>query len=469
MTRKRKESPVIENVEVVDIGTEGKAVARIGDGFVVFVANTVPGDIIDLQILRKRSNYAEGRMVRLVQPSPDRVPPFCTHFGVCGGCKWQYLTYEKQLEFKQRQVAAQLAHIGKLELPEIMPIMASPQNRFYRNKLEFNFSNRRWLNRNELGTEPEQPNALGFHFPGMFDKIVDIRFCWLQPSPSNEVRDFIRDYALEHRLEFFDLRAQTGFLRNMFVRTSPFGNMLIMCFFRDDREPREALLQAVADRFPQLTSIVYIINDKANDTITDRDVHLFKGDDHIIDRMENLSFKIGPKSFYQTNPEQALEMYRVVRDFAGLTGRETVYDLYTGAGTIANFLAGQAAKIIGVDYVPEAIEDAKLNARFNHIEHALFFAGDMKDVLTADFIREHGAPDVLITDPPRAGMHPDVVNTILNAAPPRIVYVSCNPATQARDLAMMKDRYAVAKVQPVDMFPHTHHVENIVLLTRLNG
>ena len=468
MGRSRKNKPFYENVLITDIGAEGKAIARV-DGMVIFTTHVIPGDIVDLQIIKKRKNYSEAKVINLVKGSDDRVASFCEYFGVCGGCKWQYLPYEKQLFYKQKQVADQLRRIGHLQLPEIMPIIGSKKNTFYRNKLEFSFSNMRWLSTEEIreGKEITQSNALGFHIPGLFDKIIDIGKCWLQPEPSNAVRNFVRDYALKENLDFFDIRKLKGFLRNMIVRTASSGeNMLILSFFYEDKEKRESLLQAIAGQFPELDSLMYVINSKANDTITDQDILTYKGRDHIFEEMEGLRFKIGPKSFYQTNSAQAWELYQVVRQFAKLTGNETVYDLYTGTGTIANFVAAGAAKVIGIDYVPEAIADARVNAMLNHIDHTLFFAGDMKNVLTETFIREQGKPDVIITDPPRAGMHDDVIQTILNVQPERIVYVSCNPATQARDLSLMNDQYEIAKIQPVDMFPHTHHVENVVQLIR---
>jgi 23S rRNA (uracil1939-C5)-methyltransferase len=466
MGRSRKNKPFYENVLITDIGAEGKAIARI-EGMVIFTTHVIPGDVVDLQVTKKRKNYSEARVVNLVKESSDRVAAFCEYFGICGGCKWQYLPYKKQLFYKQKQVADQLKRIGHLQLPDIMPIIGSKSDTFYRNKLEFSFSNTRWLSTDEIsqGKEIQQSNALGFHIPGLFDKIIDIEKCWLQPEPSNAVRNFIRDYALENKLEFFDIRNQTGFLRNMIVRTASSGeNMLILSFFYEDKEKRESLLHAITEQFPEFNSVMYVINSKANDTIADQEILTYKGRDHIFEEMEGLRFKIGPKSFYQTNSNQARELYKVVRQFAGLTGNEIVYDLYTGTGTIANFVASGAKKVIGIDYVPEAIEDAKVNAVINQIGHIRFFAGDMKNILTETFIKEHGKPDVIITDPPRAGMHEDVIQTILTALPEKIVYVSCNPATQARDLAMMKDHYEIAKIQPVDMFPHTHHVENVVQL-----
>ena len=466
LARKKKELPLLEQVEITGVAAEGKALARVDD-MVVFVPFVAPGDVVDLQLYRKKHKYAEGRVVKVHSYSPLRVEPFCQHFGVCGGCKWQHLPYEYQLQFKQQQVVDNLTRIGKVELPEISPIKGSAKQRFYRNKLEFTFSNKSWLTFEELQSEQEFDcrNALGFHIPNMFDKVLDIKKCWLQDDISNRIRLSIRAFALEHGYEFFDLREQRGLLRNMIVRTASTGEiMLIVVFYEPDHEKIKALMQHVADCFPEITSLLYIVNQKANDTITDQEVHLFRGRDYILETMEGLQFKVGPKSFYQTNSEQAYELYKVARDFASLTGEELVYDLYTGTGTIANFVSCQARKVIGIEYVPEAIEDAKVNAELNGLENTLFFAGDMKDILTTGFIEQYGRPDVIITDPPRAGMHDDVIKTILFARPKRIVYVSCNPATQARDLSLLDGAYAVKKVQPVDMFPHTHHVENVVLL-----
>lgn len=468
MGRGRKVKPFIEKVTITDIGAEGKAIARVND-VVVFTTHVIPGDVVDLQVTKKRAKYMEARVVRVVEPSTDRVPAFCEHFEVCGGCKWQFLPYEKQLFYKQKQVADQLTRIGRIELPEITPILGSKKTTFYRNKLEFGFSNKRWLTSAEMGLEGDDinMNALGFHVPGMFDKIININKCWLQGDPSNQIRDFIKTYADENGLEYFDRRIQAGFLRNIIVRTSSTGEvMLIVSFFREEPENREKLLAALVAKFPQITSLMYVINEKGNDTITDQDILVYNGKDHILEEMEGLKFKIGPKSFYQTNSEQAYELYKVAREFAGLKGGEVVYDLYTGTGTIANFVARNVKKVVGIEYVPEAIEDAHVNSELNGIENTIFFAGDMKRILTSEFIAQHGNPDVIITDPPRAGMDEDVVKTILEAAPERVVYVSCNPATQARDLALMNEAYKVARIQPVDMFPHTHHVENVVLLER---
>lgn len=468
MGRSRKNKPLLHKIEITDIAAEGKALCRI-ENKVVFVNNAVPGDIVDIQVTKKRTSFFEGNAVAFHKLSPIRVEPFCAHFGVCGGCKWQNMPYQEQLIFKEREVFNNLMRIGKVQLPKPLPILGSAKNRFYRNKLEYTFSNKRWLSPTEMEEKEsiENHNGLGFHIPGLFDKVVNIDECHLQPKPSNSIRNWINQYANNHKLEFFDLRQQHGFLRILMIRTSSTGDvMVVISFFRENKEQREALLTALAAEFPQITSLMYVINSKANDTITDQDVILFSGKDHIMEEMEGIKFKIGPKSFYQTNSEQAYELYKVTRDFAALTGNETVYDLYTGTGTIANFVAHNAKKVIGVEYVPEAIEDAKINSVINGITNTKFFAGDMKDVLNFSFIEQHGYPDVMIVDPPRAGMHADVVQTILNTAPERIVYVSCNSATQARDINMLDIRYKVEKIQPVDMFPHTHHVENVVLLTR---
>lgn len=459
---------MLEQIEITGVAAEGKALARVND-WVVFVPFAAPGDVVDLQLTRKKHNYAEARIVKFHSYSPLRVQPFCEHFGVCGGCKWQHVTYDYQLQFKRQQVEDNLTRIGKIPLPEVLPTKGSARQQFYRNKLEFSFSNRSWLTYDQLQTAREFDcrNALGFHIPGMFDKVLDIKKCWLQDDISNRIRLSIRQFAIDHDYPFFDLKEQTGFMRNIIVRTASTGEiMLIVVFFEPDQARIEAMMQHLADEFPQITSLLYIVNQKQNDTITDQEVHLYRGRDYIWESMEGLRFKIGPKSFYQTNSEQAYELYKVAREFAGLTGDELVYDLYTGTGTIANFVARQSRKVIGIEYVPEAIDDAKENARINGLDNTLFYAGDMKDILTEEFIGEHGRPDVIITDPPRAGMHDDVIKTILFAEPRRIVYVSCNPATQARDLSLLDVKYRVARVQPVDMFPHTHHVENVVLLER---
>ena len=439
---------------------------------VIFVPYVVPGDVVDLQVKRKKNHYAEAVAVKFHEKSPLRTEPFCSHFGVCGGCKWQCLSYEEQLKYKQKQVFDNLTRIGKVELPEFRPILGSEKTRFYRNKLEFTFSNKRWLTEEEVkqNVKYDQMNAVGFHIPGAFDKVLAIDKCWLQDDISNQIRNAVRDYAYAHNFPFFDLRTQEGLLRNIMIRTSSTGELMVVlqCKVTDDegRRKMEEILQFMADSFPQITSLMYVINNKCNDTIGDLDVEVFKGNDHIFEDMEGLRFKVGPKSFYQTNSEQAYNLYKVAREFAGLTGNELVYDLYTGTGTIANFVARQARKVVGIEYVPEAIEDAKVNSALNGIDNTLFYAGDMKDILTNDFIAEHGRPDVIITDPPRAGMHNDVIDVILAAEPKRIVYVSCNPATQARDLQLLDGKYKVTAVQPVDMFPHTHHVENVVQLER---
>lgn len=471
MARKKKQLPLLEKVTITDVAAEGMALARVND-LVVFVPYVVPGDVVDLQVKRKKHSYAEAVAVHFHEYSPVRAVPFCQHYGVCGGCKWQVLPYEEQIRYKQKQVEANLRRIGKIELPEITPILGSEKTQFYRNKLEFTFSNKRWLTEKEVVEEVkyDQMNAVGFHIPGAFDKVLAIEKCWLQDDISNRIRNAMRDYAYERGLSFFNLRTQEGLLRNLMIRTSSTGELMVLlqCNVTTPEEELQmkGLLQYVADGFPEITSLLYVINNKCNDTIGDLDVHVFRGNDHIFEEMEGLRFKVGPKSFYQTNSEQAYNLYKIARTYAGLTGDELVYDLYTGTGTIANFVSRQARKVVGIEYVPEAIEDAKVNSAINGIENTLFYAGDMKDILTHDFIEEHGRPDVIITDPPRAGMHTDVIEAIRFAAPRRIVYVSCNPATQARDLQLLDPDYRVTAVQPVDMFPHTHHVENVVLLER---
>ena len=464
----RGKKPLLENIEIKKIAAEGKSIAYV-DEKVLFVPNTVPGDIVDVQVTRKRKSFLEGFIVNVRKYSDIRTEPFCAHFGVCGGCKWQNLPYQLQTEFKQQEIVDNLQRIGKVELQNVSPIISSPKTTYYRNKLEYTFCNKRFLTREEIanGQDIDRTPAVGFHVPGLFDKVIDIKKCYLQAEPSNAVRNFIRDYAIEHEFSFYDIREQAGFLRTLIIRTSSTGEvMVIVTFGEENREAREGLLNALVQQFPEITSLMYVINEKMNDTITDQEVICFHGNDHIFEQMEDLKFKIGPKSFYQTNSEQAYYLYARTRELAGLTGNEVVYDLYTGTGTIANFVARNAQKVIGIEYVPEAIEDAKINSALNNIHNTLFYAGDMKDVLNDEFIRRHGHPDVIITDPPRAGMHKDVVDTILKAAPERIVYVSCNSATQARDLALMDADYKVMAVQAVDMFPHTHHVENIVLLHR---
>lgn len=469
MARKKKSLPILENIQITDCAAEGKSLARVND-MVVFVPFCVPGDIVDLQVRKKRHSYMEAEVIRFVEKSAVREEPFCEHFGVCGGCKWQNLPYDKQLEMKQRQVYEQLTRIGKVELPEFMPILGSRKIREYRNKLEFGCSNKRWMTREEIASgEPAgEMRAIGFHITGAFDKILPIHNCHLMDGLQNEIRNFIYQYAIDNDLTFFDLRQQTGLLRDVMVRNSNTGEWMVLVQFHydeeGDRERSLQLMEALADRFPQITSLLYVDNQKCNDTFGDLELTLYKGNDHIFEIMEGLRFKVGPKSFYQTNTDQAYHLYSVARQFAGLTGEEVVYDLYTGTGTIANFVARSAKKVVGIEYVPEAIEDAKVNSDINGIGNTLFFAGDMKDILTDEFIAGHGRPDVIITDPPRAGMHPDVVETILRAKPRRIVYVSCNPATQARDLQLLDRLYKVVAVQPVDMFPHTPHVENVAAL-----
>jgi len=466
MKDKKKALPVLEQVEITDVAAEGKALARVNE-MVVFVPWVAPGDVVDIQLTRRKNSYAEGRAVKFHRYATERTEPFCEHFTVCGGCKWQHIPYQAQLRHKQKQVTDHLTRIGKIDIGEVLPILGSEQQLYYRNKLEFTFSNKRWLTAEEIATQPEIAtwNGAGFHIPGKFDKVLDIRNCRLQDDISNRMGLFIKDFCLEHDYPFFDLRAQTGFIRTLIVRTSTTGEvMIIVVFFEENRLKRENLLHAVKENFPEITSLLYVINGKCNDTITDLEVLTYSGKDHIIEKMEDLQFKIGPKSFYQTNSRQAYQLYAITRAFAALTGRETVYDLYTGTGTIAAFIAHKAAKVIGIEYVPEAIEDAWVNAALNNLNHIQFFAGDMKNILTPAFIAAQGQPDVIITDPPRSGMHDDVTDTILAAAPKRIVYVSCNPATQARDLNRLSTRYRVSKVQPVDMFPHTHHVENVALL-----
>lgn len=471
MARKKKELPLLEKITIIDVAAEGKALAKVND-LVVFVPYVVPGDVVDLQVKRKKNHYAEAVAVKFHEYSPVRAVPFCQHYGICGGCKWQCLPYTEQIKYKQKQVADNLTRIGKIELPEISPIMGSEKTEFYRNKLEFTFSNKRWLTEEEVKEDVkyDQMNAVGFHIPGAFDKVLAIEKCWLQDDISNQIRNAIRDYAYEHNYSFFNLRSQEGMLRNLMIRTSSTGELMVLlqCKIVEESEMdlMKQLLAFVAEHFPQITSLLYVVNNKCNDTINDLEVMVFKGNDHIFEEMEGLRFKIGAKSFYQTNSGQAYNLYKVARNFAGLTGKELVYDLYTGTGTIANFVSRQAKKVIGIEYVPEAIEDAKVNSAINGIDNTLFYAGDMKDILTQEFINQHGRPDVIITDPPRAGMHNDVINTILFAEPQRIVYVSCNPATQARDLSLLDAKYKVMAVQPVDMFPHTHHVENVVLLEK---
>ena len=488
MARNKKPLPLLESITIEAVAAEGKCLFHWND-LVVFVPFCVPGDICDIQIRRKKHSYAEGEVVRFVEYSKVRAVPFCQHFGVCGGCKWQNLPYEEQLKFKQQQVFDQLHRIGKVELPEFRPILGSVKTQEYRNKLDYGCANKRYLTKEEISALPKDESqslkdipAIGFHITGAFDKILPIEKCWFMDDLHNQIRNDIRDYAMEQGISFFDLRAQVGLLRDIIIRNSASGELMVIIQFHYDETGGEKeakdLLQHVADTFPQITSLLYLDNQKCNDTIGDQDILVYKGTDHIFELMEDLKFKVGPKSFYQTNTEQAYHLYSVAREFAfsSITSdasstsetseKPLIYDLYTGTGTIANFVARQARQVIGIEYVPEAIEDAKINSEINGISNTLFYAGDMKDILTDDFIAEHGRPDVIITDPPRAGMHSDVVKTILRAAPDRIVYVSCNPATQARDLQDLDEQYKVAEVQPVDMFPHTPHVENVVLLIK---
>lgn len=467
---RKKLDLILENVKIEAVAAEGKSLAHV-DGTVVFVEFAVPGDIVNVKVTKKKKNYMEGFILEIVKPSEDRLQPFCEHFGICGGCRWQPLPYDMQLKAKQQQVWDQLVRIGHLELPEISPILPSDKTKYYRNKLEFTFSNKRWIYNNEDpdSLTDEERLGLGFHVGKFFDKVLDIKHCSLQPEPSNEIRLFIREYAVTHNLEFYNIRENTGFLRNIIVRNNQVGDvMLTVCFAYDDQDKIVPMLDAIAAEFPQIKSLHYVINEKLNDSISDLDCILYKGEDAIWETMGKLKFKIGPKSFYQTNSEQAYKLYSVAKEFAALTGNEVVYDLYTGTGTIAQFISDKASKVIGIEYVKEAIEDARINAEANGITNCTFFDGDMKDILTADFIKEHGKPEVMIIDPPRAGMHPDVVKVIMEAAPERIVYVSCNPASQARDLAMMSPMYEITAVQPVDMFPHTMHVENVCAL-KLKG
>ncbi len=463
---RKKLDLILENVKIEAVAAEGKSLAHV-DGTVVFVEFAVPGDIVNVKVTKKKKNYMEGFILEIVKPSEDRLQPFCEHFGICGGCRWQPLPYDMQLKAKQQQVWDQLVRIGHLEIPDISPILPSDKTKYYRNKLEFTFSNKRWIYNNEDpdSLTDEERLGLGFHVGKFFDKVLDIKHCSLQPEPSNEIRLFIREYAITHNLEFYNIRENTGFLRNIIVRNNQVGDvMLTVCFAYDDQDKIVPMLDAIAAEFPQIKSLHYVINEKLNDSISDLDCILYKGEDAIWETMGKLKFKIGPKSFYQTNSEQAYKLYSVAKEFAALTGNEVVYDLYTGTGTIAQFISDQASKVIGIEYVKEAIEDARINAEANGITNCTFFDGDMKDILTADFIKEHGKPEVMIIDPPRAGMHPDVVKVIMEAAPERIVYVSCNPASQARDLAMMSPMYEITAVQPVDMFPHTMHVENVCAL-----
>ncbi len=462
---RRKNLPLFEKVSIENIGAEGKSIARV-DNIVVFVKDAVPGDVVDLQVFRKKGRYMEARVVKYHSYSDQRTDPFCEHFGVCGGCKWQHLPYDRQLHYKEQQVVDAFRHIAGVEIPEALPILASDPITQYRNKMEFTFSNHRWLLDHEAKQETpfEHTNAVGLHVPGRFDKVVDIQTCYLQGEPTNALRNFLREIALEKKLTFYDHRTNEGLLRNLIIRTSTLGEVMVILSVQFDVQEVYAVLDAIKEKFPDLTSLMYVINPKKNETLYDQDIITWSGRDHIFEQLEELKFKIGPKSFFQTNSYQALRLYQITREFADLKGDEVLYDLYTGTGTIANFMAGKASSVVGIESVPESIEDAKLNSEINGIGNTLFFAGDMKDIFTDSFIAENGKPDVIITDPPRAGMHTKVVEQILKIAPKRIVYVSCNPATQARDVELLGRSYRVTKIQPVDMFPHTHHVENVALL-----
>lgn len=467
MSRK-KDLPLVEGLEITKVAAEGKSLARWND-LVVFIPFGAPGDIANVKIDRKKHSFAEGHIVELVKPSDIRTEPFCEHFGFCGGCKFQHIPYDHQLQYKQQQVEDALQRIAKVELPPVNPILGSEKTREYRNKLEFTFSNKMWLTAEQLASGVEFPdrNAVGFHIPNGFNKVLDIKKCWLQDNINNELRLFIRNYALSKGYTFFDMRENTGLMRMMMIRVASTGEiMLVVVFGEDDNAAINDVMHAIHEKFPSITCLKHVVNLKRNDSLGDQEFILDYGRDYIEEEMEGLKFRIGPKSFYQTNSEQAYELYKVTRRMAQLTGSELVYDLYTGTGTIANFVSRQALQVVGIEYVPEAIEDAKLNSRVNGIDNTLFYAGDMKDILTNDFVARHGVPDVMIIDPPRAGMHEDVVNVILNAEPRRIVYVSCNPATQARDLQLLDGKYKVVEIQPVDMFPHTQHVENVVALER---
>ncbi|WP_443937845.1 23S rRNA (uracil(1939)-C(5))-methyltransferase RlmD [Pedobacter sp. MW01-1-1] len=461
---------IVPNVHVIDIAEEGKGVGK-ADELVIFIDKAVPGDVVDVRLTKKKKNFAEAVIEQLHQKSDLRTEPFCPHFGTCGGCKWQHMGYDSQLKFKQKNVEAALQRLGKIDTSFSEPILGSVKNRYYRNKLEFTFSNKRWLDKADIERdEAFDMNALGFHVPLRFDKILDIEHCYLQDEPSNSIRNAVRKYALEHNLSFYDLRNHEGVLRNLIIRTSTTGQVMVAVVFAyPEQEQIEGLMGFLKAEFPQITSLLYIVNQKKNDTIFDQEVHVFAGEDHIFEEMDGIRFKIGVKSFYQTNSEQAFELYKITREFAGFKGDELVYDLYTGAGTIANFVAKSVKQVVGVEYVPTAIEDAKFNSKLNGIDNTIFYAGDMKDILTSEFIAQHGKPDVVITDPPRAGMHADVVARLLEMESEKIVYVSCNAATQARDLELLKEKYEVVRIKPVDMFPHTQHVENVVLLKLKQG
>ncbi|WP_207535515.1 23S rRNA (uracil(1939)-C(5))-methyltransferase RlmD [Desertivirga arenae] len=465
MKRIPAERKHIQNITVVDIAEEGKGVGK-ADELVLFIEKAVPGDVVDVELLRKKKNFAEAKISQLITPSEHRTEPFCPHFGICGGCKWQHMNYKAQLVYKQKSVVNSLERLAKVDTSIIEPILPSFETRYYRNKLEFTFSNKRWLTDGDIqGGDNQEMNALGFHVPLRFDKILNVETCYLQSNPSNEIRNSVREFALKHNISFYDLRAHEGALRNLIIRTATTGElMVIVVFAYANEEEVEKVMGFVKERFPQITSLLYILNQKKNDTIFDQDINVYAGRDYIFEEMEGLTFKIGPKSFYQTNSLQAYELYAITRAFAGFKGDELVYDLYTGAGTIANFVARGVKEVVGIEYVPTAIEDAKINSGINNITNTTFYAGDMKDILTAEFVEKHGKPDVIITDPPRAGMHGDVVGRLLEIEAPKIVYVSCNAATQARDIALLKEKYSVTKIRPVDMFPHTQHVENVVLL-----
>jgi 23S rRNA (uracil1939-C5)-methyltransferase len=456
----------LNNIQVIDIAEEGKGVGK-SDDLVIFIDKAVPGDVVDVELLRRKKKFYEGRIQNIVKPSDHRTEPFCEHFGVCGGCKWQHLKYDAQLLFKQKSVVDALQRLAKVNTSGIEPILGSKETSYYRNKLEYTFSDKRWLTDGDMRSDQEmEMNALGYHIPGRFDKILDIEHCYLQADPSNTIRNKVREYALANKISFYNLKNHEGSLRNLIIRTSSTGElMVIVVFAYVEEEQIKGMMEFISNEFKNLKSLLYIINQKKNDTIFDQDIHVFEGVDHIFENMNGLKFKIGPKSFYQTNSDQAFELYKITKDFAGFKGDELVYDLYTGAGTIANFIAGSVKSVVGIEYVPTAIEDAKINSEINAIKNTSFFAGDMKDILNAEFIQTHGKPDVVITDPPRAGMHADVVKRLLEMEAEKIVYVSCNAATQARDIALMKDKYEVSRIRPVDMFPHTQHVENVVLLT----
>lgn len=471
MGRRKYKKTIIENITILEAVAEGKCIAK-KDDLVIFVTGVIPGDIVDVIINKKKQSYLEGRPLKFYKYSDLRIDAFCEHFGICGGCKWQNLPYNKQVEFKQKQVSDNFTHLGKFDFPEIQPILKSPETKYYRNKLEYTFSNRRWLMPEEIDNKENilNHNGLGFHIPKMFDKIIDVKECFLQPTPSNEIRLEVKNFAIKNNLSFYDIRNKKGLLRNLIIRISATTNdiMVIIVFSENNETAINNLLNNLHNKFPEISSLMYVVNKKLNDSISDQEIILFKGNDFIIEKMSELKFKIGPKSFYQTNSNQAYNLYKIAMEFANISTNDVVYDLYTGTGTIANFVAHKAKKVIGLEYIPEAIEDAKINSKINNITNTEFYSGDIKDLLSFNFINEHGKPDVIILDPPRAGLHKNVINSILFAKPKRIVYVSCNPATQTRDINLLDDKYRVAKVQPVDMFPHTHHVENVVLLELKN-